>query len=193
MSRRARVVLGAAAAGALLAGCGIPTDSNPRRLEDVPFGLVAPPTTEPDDTIPDGSVYVAMLYFISGTRLVGVELEVPQAPTVDEQGRVVLRALANGPRDNMPQLRTALPPDAEMNVTVRGSVATVELDEATLDVVAGEQLMAIGQIVLSLTRLSPIVDVQFTAGGQPVFVPLPDARTADGPVKASDYLPLLTS
>lgn len=189
-------LLGALAATVALsaAGCGIPTDSSPRPLEDVPFGLVVPPSTvSADEPTPSGSTYPAKLYYVSATRLVGVDVDLPVAATPEDQARVVLEALSSGPRENLP-MRTALRPSAQMNVSLRGSVATVELDQSVLDIVPDEQLLAIGQIVLSLTRVSPIVEVQFTANGQPVFVPLPEASaTADGPVKASDYLPLLTS
>jgi spore germination protein GerM len=173
--------------------CGIPTDSSPRPLEDVPFGLVEPPSTMPaDEPTPSGSTYTAKLYYVSATRLVGVDVDLPQAATPEDQARIVLQALADGPRENLP-MRTALRPSPEMSVTLRGSLATVELAQSVLDVPPDEQLFAIGQIVLSLTRVSPIVDVQFTADGQPVFVPLPGLSPADGPVKASDYLLLLTS
>lgn len=174
-------------------GCGIPTDSSPRPLDDVPFGLVEPPGTVPaDEPTPSGSTYTAKLYYISATRLVGVDVELPKAATPQDQARVVLQALADGPRENLP-MRTALRPSPEMSVTLRGSLATVELAQPVLDLPPDEQLFAIGQIVLSLTRVSPIAEVQFTADGQPVFVPLPGPSPADGPVKASHYLLLLTS
>jgi spore germination protein GerM len=194
VSRRAAAALaGLAAIVALAAGCGIPTDSSPRPLQDVPFGLVVPPTTvSADEPTPSGSTYAAKLYFVSATRLVGVDVDLPLAATPQDQARVVLEALSSGPRENLP-MRSALRPSTEMSVTLRGSLATVELDQSVLDVVPDEQLFAIGQIVLSLTRVSPIVDVQFTANGQPLLVFLPDLSVADGPVKASDYLPLLTS
>jgi spore germination protein GerM len=145
-----------------------------------------------DEPTPSGSTYTAKLYYVSATRLVGVDVDLPQAATPEDQARIVLQALADGPRENLP-MRTALRPSPEMSVTLRGSLATVELAQSVLDVPPDEQLFAIGQIVLSLTRVSPIVDVQFTAEGQPVFVPLPGLSPADGPVKASDYLLLLTS
>jgi spore germination protein GerM len=190
---RRHLLIGIPLLVALAAGCGIPTDSSPRPLEDVPFGLGVPPSTVPaDEPTPSGSTYSAKLYFVSATRLVGVDVDLPLAATPQDQARVVLEALASGPRENLP-MRTALRPSTQMNVTLRGSLATVELDQSVLDVVPDEQLFAIGQIVLSLTRVSPIVDVQFTANGQPVLVFLPGLSVADGPVKASDYLPLLTS
>lgn len=187
--RRALALL--AMAVALGGGCGIPTDDSPRALDDVPFGLVLPPTTVPaDEPTPSGSTYTAKLYYVSATRLVSVDVELPRAPTPEDQARVVLEALSNDPRDDV-SMRTALRPSSEMSVSLRGSVATVELDQSVLDIVPTEQLLAIGQIVLSLTWISPIVDVQFTANGQPVFVILPGLSAADGPVKATDYLPLL--
>jgi hypothetical protein len=186
-------VLAGAALSALLAGCGLPTDASPRPLEDVPFGLVVPTSTVPaDEPTPSGSTYTARLYYVSGTRLVSVDTDLPLASSPEGQARVVLDALADGPRDNLP-LRSVLKPSEQMTVSLRGSLATVELDQSVLDVTPSEQLFAVGQIVLSLTRVSPIVEVQFTVDQQPVVVPLPDLTAEDGPVNASDYLPLLTS
>jgi hypothetical protein len=191
--RALRTVLAGAALSALLAGCGLPTDASPRPLEDVPFGLVVPTSTVPaDELTPSGSTYTARLYYVSGTRLVSVDTDLPLASSPEGQARVVLDALADGPRDNLP-LRSVLKPSEQMTVSLRGSLATVELDQSVLDVTPSEQLFAVGQIVLSLTRVSPIVEVQFTVDQQPVVVPLPDLTAEDGPVNASDYLPLLTS
>lgn len=181
------------AAVAPVAGCGLPTDSAPRPLEDVPFGLVEPTTTVPaDEPDPGERTYPARLYFVSGTRLVSTEIDVPLGTTPEAQASIVLDALADGPPANLP-LRSVLTPSEQMSVTVRGSLATVALDESVLNVTPAEQLFAIGQIVLSLTRVSPIVEVQFTVDGQRVLVPLPDLSSQDEPVTAKDYLLLLTS
>ena len=177
----------------LAVGCGLPTDSAPRPLQDVPFGLVEPTTTVPtEDPNPGERTYTARLYYVSGTRLVSTEQEVPLGATPEAQAQIVLDALAAGPPPNLP-LRSVLTPSEQLAVTVRGSLATVELDEAVLNVTPSEQLLAIGQIVLSLTRVSPIVEAQFTVDGEGVLVPLPDGSSQDEPVTASDYLPLLTA
>lgn len=188
-----RPLAAAAIAAALLAGCGLPTDTSPRPLEDVPFGLVVPSSTVPaDEPTPSGSTFTARLYYVSGTRLVSIDTELPLANSPEAQAGLVLDALADGPRANLP-LRSVLKPSESMTMSLRGSLATVELDQSVLDVTPSEQLFAIGQVVLSLTRVSPIVEVQFTVDGQPVVVPLPDLTASDGPVTASDYLPLLTT
>lgn len=184
----AGIVLGAAA-------CGIPTDGSPRDLDDVPFGIVVPPTTVPPNVpTPSGSTYAAHLYYVTATesRLRGVEVDLPLATTPQDQARVVLEALASGPRDNLP-MRSSIRPGSQLSVTVRGSVATVELGRSMQDLGVDEQLLAIGQIVLSLTRVSPIVDVEFTSDGLTVFALLPGLGSATGPVNASQYFPLLSS
>ena len=194
MRLRRWIAVAAITAGVVPAtGCGLPTDSAPRPLEDVPFGLVSPTTTvAADDPNPGERTYTARLYYVSGTRLVSTESEVPLGVTPEDQAGIVLDALAAGPPPNLP-LRSVLTPSDDLSVSVRGSLATVELDEAVLNVTPSEQLFAIGQMVLSLTRVSPIVEVQFTVDDQRVRVPLPDGSSQDEPVTASDYLPLLTS
>jgi spore germination protein GerM len=193
--RRQVALLLAAFAAAVVAGCGVPTDSSPRPLDDVPFGLVAPPTTVPANVpTPSGSTVTAVLYFISGSRLVMEEAAVPKASNPQDQARLVLDALTAGPRENSP-LFTALRSDANLGVSLRGSLATVELGQAVENLLPEDQLFAIGQIVLSLTRVSPIIEVDFTQNGVPVSVFLPGEPLAstDEPVRASNYLPLLTT
>lgn len=195
MSARLRAVVLVVVAALAATACGIPTDSSPRRLDDVPFGLVVPPTTvPPNEPTPSGSTYTAQLYYVYATssRLASVEVDLPLATTSQEQARVVLETLVSGPRDNLP-MRSSLRPDGQLSVTVRGSLATVELDRSVQDLSVDEQLLAIGQIVLSLTRVSPIVEVEFTSNGQPVSALLPGLGTADGPVRAQEYFPLLSS
>jgi spore germination protein GerM len=182
-------------AGAVLASCGVPTDSEARRLDDVPFGLVAP-TTEVSGTVPEdsGNDYETTLYFVrnDNLRLVPVEQQIGRGVTPQEQAMIVLAALGAGPPANLP-LRTVLRPTEELEVSVRGSLAIVELDQELLDITApSEQLFAIGQMVLSLTRISPILEVEFRSAGRVVVVPLPDRPPAGDPVTAIDYLPLLT-
>ena len=143
----------------------------------MPFGLVEPTTTVPtEDPQPGERAYTDRLYYVSGTRLVSTEQEVPLGATPEAQAQIVLDALAAGPHANLP-LRSVLTPSEQLAVTVRGSLATVELDEAVLNVTPSEQLLAIGQIVLSLTRVSPIVEAQFTVDGEGVLVPLPDGSS----------------
>lgn len=176
----------------LAAGCGIPTDSSPRSLDDVPFGLVATTTTVPaNEPTPSGSTYGAHLYYVSGARLVGVDIELPKAATPLDQARVVLEALSSGPRETLP-MRNAVLVGSQLGVMLRGSTATVELGDSVEGITPEEQLLAIGQIVLTLTRVSPIVAVEFTTGGQPASVFLPDLTTTDEPVTASNYFALLS-
>ena len=127
MSRR-RTLAALTGVLALAAGCGIPTDSSPRPLEDVPFGLVVPPTTvSADEPTPSGSTYTAKLYFVSATRLVGVDVDLPLAATPQDQARVVLEALSSGPRENLP-MRTALRPSTQMSVMLRGSLGLYSIE-----------------------------------------------------------------
>jgi spore germination protein GerM len=49
-----------------------------------------------------------------------------------------------------------------------------------------EQLLALGQLVFTLTDQPGIGGVEFSLEGEPVDVPLADGTTQDGPVSRDD-------
>jgi spore germination protein GerM len=215
MTRRAlalgalAVVVGVTA----LAACDLPNDNKYSAIQanDVPFGItdttttstttttippattttVAPITTTtiPTDTIP--------LYFVLNNRLLPVARALPSPVRAD----AAVGALQQGPLENdQPAgLRSAVPAGTIGTVTVSGGVATVDLAPSFVQPTTGteqapvanvDQPLAFGEIVLTLTSLPGVGQVQFTVGGQPQDALVADGSLVSGRVSADNYAAL---
>ncbi len=85
-------------------------------------------------------------------------------------------------------LRSAIP-DATMVVSaeVAGGTATVELAADFSEIPPGDQVLALGQLVLTLTDLRGVGRVRFQVAGAPVATPLPDGTSTDDSVSREDF------
>ena len=193
MRYRILAMIAAIPALALAAGaCGAPKSSgfSPIALGNLPDGLTEtttttttmPPTTsstvEPiitttlvpvPTTIPTESV---TLYFIAGQQLASQQ----QLTDLPIQTSAVLNLLAQGPINPVGGQRTAIPKNANILTSVYRGVLTINLPANFFDLVgandAGDERLAVGQLVLTLTQLSGSSLVRFTLNGQPIAVPL---------------------
>lgn len=184
MRRRAAAVVVAA----LLGGCGVTTEAKPRLTEDhsVPFDLlepdaarlVPPPTAEVTEPV--------SLCFVKGERLVMTERRLDAPVSLSD----VARNLTEPPLD-AEGLRTALGgPRLVADVALRAGVVTVDLTDAVSTLGGNDQLLAVAQLVCSLTARPGVGQVAFTLGGAPVDVPLADGSLTSGPVSRDSYTPL---
>lgn len=213
---RVLVVLGAAV---LLGGCGVPLQSQPQPLPaDVipaPLPTVAPsptPSQTPSSTTsPTPTPSPLRLWFVREDGLVSVDSTIPtgSAPST------VLEALATGPAPDQLDsgLRTiavdpltglplvTVPPAAPTpppvtdptppSVVPLPQVVTVQLSSAFSVLPPTEQVLLLGQVVLSLTG-DGAEAVSFTdEAGTALAVPLPDGRLLDVPARARDYTSLI--
>ena len=182
MSRRiaalALLVVGA------LGACGVPDQDRAIRVDpaDVPFGLLDPGTTT---TVADAT-RTAVVYLLADDRLVPVDRQVPSDATLAD----LLELVVAGPTDQERSLgiTTAVPAGAVATAVEARGVATVELTEAFGDVRSEEQLLALAQLIYTLTERPGLGGVAFTLGGEEVSVPVPDGSAIVGPV-ARDDLP----
>jgi spore germination protein GerM len=173
---RARRRVGWLAAGLLwLAACGVPADPGPRSIpaEEVPFGLLG--TTSTTATTRLASTSRAAVFLVEGDRLTSVRRQVPAPATP----AAVLAAVAAGPtpQEAGAGLRTALVTEATLAQLTAGT-ATVQLDRDFVAADLREQVLALAQLVYTVTELPGIGGVQFTFDGQPADIP-----TAAGPLK----------
>lgn len=168
--------------------CGVPTDDGPRAIPDdrVPFGLLDAepvPTTTPSP--PTGSASVTV-FLVSGDRLSPATRSV-QAPVTPD---TVLQALLAGvgPDETARNLRTAIAPNTRGSVTeeIPGRLR-VELSAAFLSAATSEQVLAVAQIVYTLTGLPGVDSVTFTVSGRAVEVPAGDGTLKSGPVQRADF------
>lgn len=176
-----------ASAVAVLASCGVPSDPGPRSIPEdrVPFGLLADDTVPSTTTTPAGSTTVTV-YFVEGERLLGVSRDVTEPVTAES----LLAALLAGPTAQEAErgLLTAIPPAAAVTSTgVVGSQAQLELSRSFADVSGPNQVLAIAQIVYTVTALPGIDQATFTLEGRAVEVPAGGGTLKSGPLMRGDF------
>jgi len=107
--------------------------------------------------------------------------------------QVALAELLSGPSEaeQNRSLRSAVP-DAEVviGVEVLGGVASVDLASTFSEIPASDQVLAVGQIVLTLTDLRGIGRVRFIVDEVQIAVPLPTGDASEGSVSRDDYIVL---
>jgi spore germination protein GerM len=185
--RTARIVLVVAALLAP-AACGFPaqSDAAPIPGEELPVGLRPGATSA--TAVPANSERVT-IWLVDGERLVPVRHDV-QAPAGVAS---VTNALLAGPTevDQRRGLRSALPdPAVAVGAESSRGLATVELNESFAEISPEDQLLAVGQFVLTLTETPGVGSVGFKIAGEPVAVPLPTGESTDSPVFREQYIDL---
>jgi hypothetical protein len=194
----------------LLAGCGVPLQPSAQPIpEDVipapialPTATASPEPQEPVPTVTATPPELVRLWFVREDGLVGVETEIPDARSAPD----ILQSLAVGPseQDAASGLRTVsrdpLTGQSLVSIYVQPQtdeftpqgVETVALSPAFAALPPTEQVLLLGQVVLSLTgSVAEAVDF-VDESGTPVAVPLPDGRLLDLPATARDYSSLIS-
>ncbi|WP_249714225.1 GerMN domain-containing protein [Rhizomonospora bruguierae] len=174
-----------AVALALLGGCGVPIDDEPRDVQP-PRGpwpsFTAPPSVA--DT-PVGSS-PERLCFVRDGRLVPVTRRVADSPDIAEQMRDLLAGPVDVERDE--GLTTALTGTGALTVLgIADGTARVEIGEPGEGTGRSDDVLAFGQLVCTLTGRREITGVAFVRQGEPVRVPRADGFLSIGPLSAFDY------
>ncbi len=190
LTRLGRALL-VASLGALVGACGIGPQRSPVILApaDLPTGLQPDAQATTTSMVQTAEVDV---WFVRDDRLARVRHEV-EPPVVAE---VALAELLSGPdaAEQDRRLRSAIP-DAQVvdGVTVSRGVASVAIGAEFADIPANDQLLAVAQVVLTLTDLRGVGRVVFLLADSPVAVPLPSGESTDQAVSRDDYVELLES
>ena len=187
---RSRIGVALAATVLVVAsGCAVRAQSHAQIHDDddVPFGLLdadAAPLLA--TTVPEGSGSVS-LCFVEDDHLIVTEtrLSAPIEP------RSVVRALSEPARSGTTAGRTAVTAGLLGSVEVRGGVARVDVRPAINELSGDEQLLAVAQVVCTLSGRPGIGQVSFTLEGTPVEVPREDGSLTSSPVSRDDYADLL--
>jgi hypothetical protein len=178
-----RLVVICLAATSLTAACSIGGGDQVEEVDADLLGGLNEPTAEtstPDGTDPTTSTTpgsttsvateLVRVYFIEGSQLVSVDIEVPQSTSL----RGKLRLLEEGPPDEYSEdgVRTALAPNLISGVALGGTDgARVTFDsELFAGVDDADQRLMVGQIVLTLTDQPGIDQVDFSLDGEPLAV-----------------------
>jgi len=183
---RAALALLAASSVVALGACGISAEGSANRIEpaEVPFGLLdAEPTTTVAETGRPATVYL-----LADNRLVAVERTLPAN---DELGDLLALVQA-GPSEVERSLgvTSSVPAGTVASVDQSRGVARVDLTTAFGDVRGGEQLLALGQIVYTLTGQPGIGGVELSLEGDAVELPLADGSVTDRPLTRDDFAAL---
>lgn len=178
-----RLVFGVLALLALT-GCGVPLDAAPEPVEIEPFeaSVVEPTPVEGLEAVP--------MYLVEDGVLVPVTRDLPPPRTVSS----VLSSLLDGTTtpEERTGLRTSIPGETELiDVEMEGSTARIDLSRGFAAVGGDEELLAVAQIVLTVTELEEVDSVLFELEGVPTDVPLPNGALTDRPV-ADEYRQLLS-
>ncbi len=184
MTRRVHA-LGVVVACALVGACGVPHQDTPTQLDNNRVHLAAPATTT---TLaigtPTGRVELCL---IRGNHLI----ENPTGLPAPQSVRKTLQALLDISQSALPAgTRSALtqPNLFTAGATTRG-IANIDLDFANIP--PATQILAIAQIVCTLTSLPGIGQVRFTNHGRPIDVPRADSSLTNQPVSRDDYKALI--
>lgn len=214
-----RLVVAAVMAGGLLSGCGISLDAQPAAIPpDVLPSPVATPSAAPTSAAPsvpgptatasasdppiDDDVASLRLWFVQEDGLTAVESSLPVGsnPEYVMQALVVgptsvevaqgLRTIASDPLTGQP-LAVIVSPAQPPTDPQGAAPITVQLSPDFTALPPTEQVLLLGQVVLSLTGAGESSVAFVDVSGAPLAVPLPDGRLLDAPARARDYGPLI--
>lgn len=166
--------------GALLAltGCGVAPQDRPE-----PLPVAAPPAVElsgrPRSDGPEVTVF-----FVRGAALAPATRS-----TEGSDAASAVEQLTVGPSrlEVLSGLRTALAPQPlTVDEGLPGGLTAVSVTREFTGVTGGNQLLAVAQVVWTLTDLPGTTEVRFLVDGVPVEVPT-DEGLSDQPVDRNDY------
>jgi spore germination protein GerM len=126
------------------------------------------------------------VFLVRGNSLVKVRRQTAVSSGFGPVVSALLKPLTVDDSDH--GLRTALPvATSRLKVKVSTKVATVWLPAGFDHLAVADQILAIGQIVFTLTANSDVTAVGFTNGSRSINVPDDHGRLVAGPVTRGDY------
>ncbi|NEM08274.1 GerMN domain-containing protein [Geodermatophilus normandii] len=177
-TRRLGCALALLVAISLVTGCGVRPQDRPE-----PVTTAAAPSTEPGDAgVPAGPQVTVFL--VRGADLTPVQRRSTVATVA-----TALEHLVEGPTrtEAATGIRTALAPEVVgVDQQLPDGVTTVSVTRGFAGLTGGNQLLAVAQVVWTLTELTTVTAVRFTVEGSPVEVPT-DTGLTDRAVTREDY------
>jgi spore germination protein GerM len=178
----------------VLAACGGLPEDSARSLNPDTYVVVettlAPMTTIPDENPP--ATAAAVVYLIRGEGLVSRGRVVDDGATLKQ----ILELLVDGPTADETTLgfRSGLTnrPDIILDSRIDEELASVTLGDEVDSLSGDEQILIIGQIVLTSLTVRGVSAVQFLRADQPLSVVAPNGNSLTGPIVRSDFAVLLS-
>jgi hypothetical protein len=179
------VALALAVTAAVCAACGVPSDASPHRVN---------PVSVPNRLLSTGNGTAAahpegpeaQVWFVEGEHLLRIRERVPG----DNVPAGALRELLRGPSSALSSrgVRSAVPAGTRLiSLDVSGVNATVDLTAAFGHVGGNDQVLAVAQIVYTLTAAEQISGVAFDIDGHPIEVPDGSGSLSAAPRGVADY------
>ena len=198
LGMRSTVAVVAAAAAFALAGCGVST-GGPSAIptSQVPFNLlVKNPTTTTTTTTPQNSIQQNVYFANTTGQLVPVQRLIPVHSKVSDAVQYLLQGPSQGETNEglLTYLGNVKLLDASATTNQPNvPLVTVDLNGAFGEISGSAQVLAVGQIVLTVTAYekSSATQVLFQIGGIPKDVPTGNGSQAFTPVTWLDYASLL--
>jgi len=174
-----------------LVGCGLPASGKVDKIAsaEVPFDLLA--TAAPGQS-PQPKGPPAVIYLVRGNHLVAANRHVIGENVPAE----AIRLLLTGPLSSEAAggLSSDVPTGTRLvSLDLNGSVAAVELNSEFGGVGGSDQVLAVAQIVYTLTASRYIDAVVFAISGKRIEVPDGSGSLSSAPMRRSDYPHLLVS
>lgn len=178
----------------VLAACGGLPEESARPLNPDTYVVVettlAPVVTTPDENPPATSA--AVVYLVRGEGLVSRGRVVDDDATLGQ----ILGLLVDGPTADETALgfRSGLTnrPDIVLDSRIEDELASVTLGDEVDTLSGDEQILIIGQIVLTSLTVPGVAAVQFLRADQPLSVVAPNGNSLTGPIVRSDFAVLLS-
>lgn len=189
--RTVAIAVAVIALTATVAGCGVGTDEEARDIsaDAVPFDLLAPTSsTSTSSTTPVARVTVPVYLVDSANLLVEVRREVALPVTIS----AVVDALLEGATDEEAAkgFRSAIPAGTQLlssDLDLQTGVVVLDLSAGFAGVVAGEQRLALAQVVFTATGLRTVNGVLFEIDGELSEVPDGEGAAKATPLARRDY------
>lgn len=190
--RRAVELVTCALAVSFLAGCGLPANGKVDRVApaDVPFGLLnssVPPGQTPQPTGP-----ATVVYFVRDGHLVAADRHVVGGNVPENTVRLLLAGPL--PTEAAGRLSSDIPTGTRLvSLDLNESVATVDLTSDFGAVGGSEQVLAVAQLVYTVTASEYINAVVFAINGERIEVPDGSGSLSSTPMRRNNYPRLLAS
>lgn len=172
----------AAAAVALLSGCSVGGQAAPVPLA----GGRLPTAVRVPGPIGTGPGRIGPVFFLQGDHLAAQLAWLPSRDPVDQ----ALADLVAGPAPTgtRAELRSALPGSVDrLASTLTDGVAVVDLPTTLDRLGAHNEILAVAQIVFTITAEPGITGVRLTSGGSPMEIPTGSGRLVTRAVTRQDY------
>jgi spore germination protein GerM len=174
-----------------LASCGFNENSSVELLDEANYSISisSPPSTNAQpNQLQEGIV----IYLISDTGLRTHSLIVSSPITAE-----TVTAALNGPFDENVTargLRTGFYESSDLitDISTAGSVATIDLSESFTELPGDEQLLILGQIVLSIIANTEITSINFTSNNIAIKIPNANGKLIRGAAQRADFVDLVT-